>query len=143
MILFLRFWTRKLIDVWYKTDDKPSFKYARQLISNEGVLVGGSSGSAFTAVVKYCEDHPELTEDDVIVAILPDSIRSYLTKFVDDEWLKKNNLWDDDVLARFHSSKLEASTTKYADVFGNATVKGNRVVSGLRKPLRSLMLSRY
>ncbi|AJS02904.1 BMC_2a_G0023350.mRNA.1.CDS.1 [Saccharomyces cerevisiae] len=114
---------RKLIDVWYKTDDKPSFKYARQLISNEGVLVGGSSGSAFTAVVKYCEDHPELTEDDVIVAIFPDSIRSYLTKFVDDEWLKKNNLWDDDVLARFDSSKLEASTTKYADVFGNATVK--------------------
>ncbi|KAL3231707.1 Cystathionine beta-synthase [Nakaseomyces bracarensis] len=112
---------RKLVDVWYKTEDKDAFKYARQLISNEGVLIGGSSGSAFTALVKYCEDHPELTEDDVLVAIFPDSIRSYLTKFVDDEWLKSNNLWDDEILKRvdFDEKKKPVSD----DVFKGATVQ--------------------
>lgn len=110
---------RSLVDVWYKTEDKPAFKYARQLISNEGVLVGGSSGSAFTALTKYVEDHPELTEKDVIVVIFPDSIRSYLTKFVDDEWLKKNDLWDDQVLARVK----QASTVTKKDPFNGAAVK--------------------
>lgn len=113
---------RDLIDVWYKTEDKPAFKYARQLIANEGVLIGGSSGSAFTALVKYCEDHPELTEDDVVVAIFPDSIRSYLTKFVDDEWLKKNNLWDDEILKRFNTG-VKATSNNTLDIFKGATVK--------------------
>ncbi|CCE65316.1 hypothetical protein TPHA_0K01840 [Tetrapisispora phaffii CBS 4417] len=108
---------RSLIDTWYKTDDKPAFIYARQLISNEGVLIGGSSGSAFTALVKYCEDHPELTEDDTVVVVFPDSIRSYLTKFVDDEWLKKNDLWDDAVLLRVDRDQPKN------DVFNGAAVK--------------------
>lgn len=106
---------RSLIDVWIKTEDKESFKYARQLISKEGVLIGGSSGSAFSALVQYCEAHPELTEDDVIVVVFPDSIRSYLTKFVDDEWLKTNGLWDDEIVAPL--SKNEN------DIFSGATVK--------------------
>ncbi|CCD26224.1 cystathionine beta-synthase CYS4 NDAI_0H00500 [Naumovozyma dairenensis CBS 421] len=115
---------RSLVDVWYKTEDKPAFKYARQLISNEGVLVGGSSGSAFTALVEYCNDHPELTENDVIVLIFPDSVRSYLTKFVDDEWLKKNDLWDDDILLRFNNDGGDNKEKKTDnDVFKNATVR--------------------
>ena len=106
---------RDSVDHWVKTDDKSSFKYARQLISNEGVLVGGSSGSAFTALVDYCNEHPELTEDDVIVVIFPDSVRSYLTKFVDDEWLKTNGLWDDAIATPI--------VQKETDVFEDATVK--------------------
>ncbi|QLG71524.1 hypothetical protein HG535_0B05670 [Zygotorulaspora mrakii] len=112
---------RSLVDVWYKTDDKPAFKYARQLISNEGVLIGGSSGSAFTALVEYSKDHPELTEEDILVVVFPDSIRSYLTKFVDDEWLKKNDLWDDEVLAKVNA-KNESPVAK-KDPFDGATVK--------------------
>ncbi|CCH61215.1 hypothetical protein TBLA_0E01580 [Henningerozyma blattae CBS 6284] len=120
---------RSLVDVWYKTTDKPAFKYARQVIANEGMLVGGSSGSAFTALVEYCKEHPELTEDDVIVVIFPDSIRSYLTKFADDQWLKTNGLWDDEVLSRFDFSGMKreivsaSKTTAENDVFKNATVK--------------------
>ncbi|GAV50870.1 hypothetical protein ZYGR_0AD00530 [Zygosaccharomyces rouxii] len=112
---------RKEVDTWYKTDDKASFIYARQLISNEGVLVGGSSGSAFSALVKYNNDHAELTEDDVLVAVFPDSIRSYLTKFVDDEWLKRNDLWSDDVIARVGGK----GSSKYdrKDPFHGATVQ--------------------
>lgn len=67
------------VDRWYKTADKESFKYARQLIAEEGLLVGGSSGSAIAALVKAAKDY-NFSKDDVLVVILPDSIRSYLTK---------------------------------------------------------------
>lgn len=70
---------RSIVDKWYKTADKESFQYARQLISEEGILVGGSSGSAIAGLVKANKDY-NFTKDDVVVVILPDSIRSYLTK---------------------------------------------------------------
>lgn len=113
---------RSYIDEWFKTTDKPSFKYARQIISEEGMLVGGSSGSSFQALVEYCEAHPELTEDDVLVVIFPDSIRSYLTKFVDDEWLKQNDLWDDEFEA-ITAKKNHGSEKSSVDTFKGATVR--------------------
>lgn len=70
---------QKLVDTWYKTDDRSSFMYARRLIAEEGILCGGSSGSAMAAAVEAAKDL-NLTEDDVMVVILPDSIRSYLSK---------------------------------------------------------------
>ncbi|KAL3437154.1 tryptophan synthase beta subunit-like PLP-dependent enzyme [Aspergillus tetrazonus] len=79
------------VDKWYKTDDKESFQYARRLIAEEGLLVGGSSGSAIAALVKAARDNM-FKEGDVVVVILPDSIRSYLTKFADDDWLAANDL---------------------------------------------------
>lgn len=72
------------VDKWYKTEDKESFQYSRQLIAEEGLLVGGSSGSAIAGLVKAYKDNT-LTKDDIAVVVLPDSIRSYLTKV----WPKK------------------------------------------------------
>lgn len=82
---------REVVDKWYKTDDRESFAYARRLIAEEGLLVGGSSGSAIAAMVKGVKDMG-LGRGDVVVVILPDSIRSYLSKFVDDDWLSANDL---------------------------------------------------
>lgn len=70
---------QKGVDTWYKTDDRVSFELSRRLIKEEGLLVGGSSGSAMAACVRACNDL-NLTSDDVVVVILPDSIRSYLSK---------------------------------------------------------------
>lgn len=70
---------QKLVDKWYKTADKESFQYARRLIAEEGLLVGGSSGSAIAALVQAAKDQ-RFGKDDVVVVVLPDSIRSYLTK---------------------------------------------------------------
>lgn len=82
---------RESVDVWYKTDDRESFAYARRLIAEEGLLVGGSSGSAMAAMVKGVKDLG-LGKGDVVVVVLPDSIRSYLSKFADDDWLAANDL---------------------------------------------------
>ncbi|GAB7362996.1 hypothetical protein MBLNU230_g3290t1 [Neophaeotheca triangularis] len=79
------------VDVWYKTDDRDSFYWARRLIAEEGLLVGGSAGSAMTACMKAVQEM-QLGPEDSIVVILPDSIRSYLSKFVDDDWLAANDL---------------------------------------------------
>lgn len=77
---------RKAVDVWYKTDDRESFAFARRLIAEEGLLVGGSSGSAMAAMVRGVKDLG-LGQGDVVVVILPDSIRSYLSKFADGKEL--------------------------------------------------------
>lgn len=83
--------TRELVDKWYKTDDQESFYLARRLISEEGLLAGGSSGSALAAMVLAVKDFG-FKKGDVVVVVLPDSIRSYLSKFADDDWLAANNL---------------------------------------------------
>ncbi|KAI4149925.1 MAG: hypothetical protein LQ340_004364 [Diploschistes diacapsis] len=82
---------QKLVDCWYKTDDRESFAYSRRLIAEEGLLVGGSSGSALAATVRCIKDL-NLGKSSNVVVILPDSIRSYLSKFVDDDWLAANDL---------------------------------------------------
>jgi cystathionine beta-synthase len=78
---------RDLVDQWVKTNDADSFKYARQLMKDEGLLVGGSSGSAMMALMQQA---PQLKAGQNCVVILPDGIRNYLTKFVDEDWRKQN-----------------------------------------------------
>ncbi|CAI7642627.1 hypothetical protein N7527_011245 [Penicillium freii] len=107
---------------WIKTEDKESFKYSRRLIAEEGLLIGGSSGSAIAALVK-ANEAKKFSKDDVVVVILPDSIRSYLSKFADDDWLAANDL--------LPSLPAVASTTQTqapeADALANAKVSALRL----------------
>ncbi len=77
-----------IIDKYIKTDDKKSFIMARKLIKEEGLLIGGSSGSAVYAGLKAAES---LSKGQNCLIILPDSIRNYLSGFVDDQWMKDND----------------------------------------------------
>ncbi|KAI1319396.1 putative cystathionine beta-synthase [Xylariaceae sp. FL0255] len=101
---------QKTVDHWYKTDDKESFQLARRLIAEEGLLVGGSSGSAMAAMIRAVKDL-NLGKDDVVVVVLPDSIRSYLSKFADDDWLAANDLLLPADEAAANAVKTAASTT--------------------------------
>jgi cystathionine beta-synthase len=79
---------RSLVDRWIKTEDAPSFQIARRLISEEGLLCGGSSGATMWAALQVAK---ELPADKRCVVLLADSIRNYMTKHLDDGWMKKNN----------------------------------------------------
>lgn len=78
---------RSLIDVWVKTEDQPAFALARRLIAEEGLLCGGSSGSAMYAVFDQAKQLPAGAN---CVVILPDGLRNYMTKFLDDGWMKEH-----------------------------------------------------
>jgi cystathionine beta-synthase len=69
-------------------DDKESFLLARRLTREEGILVGGSGGSATAAALRVaCElDDP----DALVVVLLPDTGRNYLSKIYNDEWMRAN-----------------------------------------------------
>lgn len=76
------------VDVWVKTSDRESFLLARRLIAEEGLLCGGSSGSALYAALSQAVKLPKGAN---CVVILPDGIRNYLSKFVDDQWMRTND----------------------------------------------------
>ena len=59
----------------------------RRIIKEEGLLIGGSSGGAVWAALQVANT---LKKNQNCLVLLPDSIRNYLSKFVDDDWMKKN-----------------------------------------------------
>ncbi|KAH7482431.1 hypothetical protein KRP22_008314 [Phytophthora ramorum] len=75
---------RSLVDRWVKTGDQESFLLARRLIREEGLLCGGSCGSAVAAALKAAKD---LKAGQRCVVVLPDSTRNYMSKFLSDDWM--------------------------------------------------------
>lgn len=75
----------QLIDAYIKTNDADSFRTARQLIREEGLLVGGSCGAAMWGALQAAKS---LKKGQKCLVILPDSIRNYMSKFANDEWMK-------------------------------------------------------
>src|SRR5579862_3601888 len=79
----------QMVDEWIRVSDAESFHTARALARREGILAGGSSGTNVSAALRYAR---RLTAEHLVVALVPDTGRNYLSKCFDDEWLKANNL---------------------------------------------------
>ncbi|NCX93224.1 MAG: pyridoxal-phosphate dependent enzyme [Gammaproteobacteria bacterium] len=73
-----------LVDEYIKVNDKDSLLMARRLIREEGLLAGGSSGSAMWAALQVAS---RLKEGQKCLVLLPDSIRNYMSKFLDSAWM--------------------------------------------------------
>ena len=77
---------RTVVDSWMKSPCKDSFIMARRLLREEGFMCGGSSGTAMDAAVKYIKEH-KIGADKTVVVVLPDNIRNYMTKHLNDDWM--------------------------------------------------------
>jgi len=82
------------VDRWVRVSDRDSFAMARRLTREEGILAGGSCGTALVAAREVVREltATEGGSEAVVVVLLPDSGRSYLSKVYNDEWMRANGL---------------------------------------------------
>jgi cystathionine beta-synthase len=104
-----RTFNRQVVDEMVRVSDRESFNTARRLAREEGLLAGGSAGTAVAAALKYAQ---RLSKPAFIVALLPDTGRNYLTKIYSDSWMRENGYWES------HKDK----TLRVKDILANKTV---------------------
>jgi len=114
---------RSVVDKWYKSDDKESFVMARRLIKEEGLLCGGSSGTAMHWALEAAK---ELKEGQRCVVILPDSVRNYMSKFLNDNWMIENSFSEPEAIVDWWANKTvqdlslsKPETIKHSNTIGD------------------------
>ena len=86
----------KIVDRWVRVSDRDAFAMARRITREEGILAGESCGTAVLAALdearRIVADEPATARERVMVVILPDGGRSYMSKLYNDEWMRVNGL---------------------------------------------------
>jgi cystathionine beta-synthase len=107
---------RGVVDEWVRVSDRESFRWARRLAREEGILSGGSGGSSVYAAVQIAE---RLGAGKRVLTMIPDSGRNYLSKFFDDNWMLEHGFLErqaplpavEEVLRAKHGGEVPALVT--------------------------------
>jgi len=75
-----------VVDEYEMVTDTEAFEMTRRLVREEGILVGGSCGMALAGAVRSAEKYP----DELVVVILPDGGRNYMSKIFNDQWMMEH-----------------------------------------------------
>lgn len=119
-----------LIDSFVRVSDKNAFETARRLCREEGILTGGSAGAAVFGALEIAKD---LTEKDVMVILLPDTGRAYLSKIFNDPWMKEMGFLNDSPYNLSLKDLLNKKTSKGFVISINSTSTAKEAIETMRK----------
>jgi cystathionine beta-synthase len=114
-----------VVDEWVRVSDRDSFQTARRLAREEGLLGGGSSGTTVWAALEVAK---RLGPDAQILAMLPDSGRSYLSKFLDDNWMLEHGFLERQAPAPQVAELLRSKGIEETDVPALVTISAHKKV---------------
>src|SRR5690242_15623704 len=80
-----------IIDEWETIGDREAFLMCRRMAREEGVLIGGSGGLALAGALRFAR---KVKENKIVVVLLPDSGRGYLSKVFNDDWMRDQGFLD-------------------------------------------------
>ena len=116
---------RTVVDEWVRVSDRDSFLTARRLAREEGLLVGGSGGTTVWAALEIAKRFgPEAT----ILSMIPDSGRSYMSKFYDDNWMLEHGFAERRVPAPTVSELLHSKRIEEIEVPALITIAAHQKV---------------
>jgi cystathionine beta-synthase len=106
----------EVVDEWIRVSDRESFRWARRLAREEGILAGGSGGTSVFAAVQIAR---RLGAGKRVLTMIPDSGRNYLSKFYDDNWMLEHGFLErqapmptvEEVLRAKHGGEVPALVT--------------------------------
>lgn len=99
---------RTVVDHWINGPDKESFLMARRMLREEGMMCGGSSGTAMWAAIKYIKEN-NIGKDKTVVALCPDNIRNYMTKHLNADWMYERGYFTE-------SECMEINKPKFVEI---------------------------
>ena len=119
-----------VIDDMVRVSDKEAMLMTRRLVREEGIFVGGSSGSAVAGALRYASER-DLGPEKMVVVLLPDNGSRYLSKIFDDNWMRENQFLESDWSESTVSTVIERKTRKSL-VVAHADEKVADVISKMK-----------
>ncbi|MDP6286162.1 MAG: pyridoxal-phosphate dependent enzyme, partial [Acidimicrobiales bacterium] len=129
---------QSVVDLTIPISDADSFSMTKRVTEEEGLLIGGSCGTAVAGALKLAKD---LSKDDLVVVLLPDSGRGYLSKIFNPVWMAKMGFSNSDNDTPSHKSVLDAVNFRNSETVELLYLNPEETVSSALKTMEKNEIS--